>query len=106
MAEKVQVVSETPELQTKVSDDELRAAFTGPAVNSNKMYLSMMSAGARISFMEQHGDAVSPTFRTAVILSIQDALQLRDLLVRQLGKIEEAIMSAEVVSTEEKENGG
>ena len=69
----------------RVTDEELRASFSGPAVRSNKIYLSIMADGSvRIAFMEQQGDAMPPVFRTAVILSRQDALSLRDLIARQL----------------------
>lgn len=83
-----------------VSDEELQASFSGPAVHSNKMYVSPMGAGARISFMEQVGDVVPPEFRVAVLLSYPDAIALRDLLTRQLEKIEVAMKLAEKVSTE------
>ena len=88
-----------------VSEEELRTAFSGPAVRSNKIYLSMTESGVRLSFMEQHGDAVPPVFRMAVILSVQDALSLRDLLARQLEGLEkslkEAVKAAESEATTE-----
>lgn len=93
--------------RTSVTDEEIRASFSGPAVLSNKMYLSLTGGGARIAFMEQLGDVVPPVFRTAVILSFQDAMSLRDLLARQLegieGEIKEAIKTA--ASEEKKEDG-
>ena len=89
---------------TQVSGDELRAAFVGPAVRSNKMYLSVTGGGVRLTFMEQHGDAVPPVFRSALFMSFQDASSLRDMLVRQLEGVErglkEAIEAAESVATE------
>ena len=71
-----------------VSDEELRAAFSGPAVRSNKIYLSMTDSGIRIAFMEQHGTSVPPIFRLAVSVSFPDAFALRDLIARQLDQIE------------------
>lgn len=85
-----------------VSDEELRVSFAGPAFHANKMYVSLMGAGFRITFTEQYGDVVPPVFRTAVILSIPDSLALRDVLIRQLEKIEVAMKSAEKVSTEKE----
>ncbi len=83
----------------RVTDEGIRASFSGPAVRSNKIYLSLTpDGGARIAFLEQHGDVVPPIFRTAVILSFRDALSLRDLIARQLGQIEgleEAMKAAE-----------
>ena len=91
-----------------VSDEELKAAFSGPAVHSNKIYLSMIEGGVRISFMERYGSAVPPVFRSAVMLSFQDAFSLRDLIARQLAQIEgleaglkEAIKTAETAETAE-----
>ena len=67
----------------------------------------MTSAGVRIAFLEQHGDPVPLAFRTAVILSVQEALSLRDLIAHQLegieGEIKEAIKTA--ASEEKKEDG-
>lgn len=77
-----------------VTDDELRVSFSGAAVRSNKILLSMTENGFRISFLEQHGDVVSPIFRTAVILSLQDSMSLRDLLTRQLMPFEEDMKGA------------
>jgi hypothetical protein len=84
-----------PDKVVTVSDDELRASFNGPAVHSNKMFMTMTSSGARIAFMEALGDKVFPTFRAAVLLSFGDALALRDLLTRQLKDIEPQIKAAE-----------
>ncbi len=84
-----------------VSDEDVRASFAGPAFHSNKVYLSMTAAGARIAFMEQLGDKVAPVYRTAVILSYADALALRDLITRQLRQIEVAIKSAEPEATKQ-----
>jgi len=69
-----------------LSEDELRAAFAGPAFHSNKIYLSITGSGARLAFMEQQGEPVPPTFRTAVVLSLPDALALRDLITRMLSE--------------------
>ena len=82
-----------------VSDEELRASFAGPAFHSNKMFLTMTAAGARIAFMEQVGDKVPPVYRTAVLLSYLDAVSLRDLITRQLKNIEAAFKPAEPAAT-------
>lgn len=93
--------------RAQVTDEGLRVSFSGPAVRANKIYLSMTSGGVRIAFLEQHGDPVPLAFRTAVILSVQEALSLRDLLAHQLEGIEvdlkEAIKAAE--SEAKKEHG-
>lgn len=70
------------------SEEEVRATFNGAAVHSNRMFLTKTGAGVRLSFMEQMGELVPPQFRAAVIISYQDALELRDLISRQLQDIE------------------
>ena len=105
---------EAPSVVASVSNEELRTSFSGPAVRSNKIYLSLTDGGVRIAFTEQHGDAVPPIFRTAVILSFADALSLRDLIARQLARIEgleagltKAVAAAVAVATpEEKKDDG
>lgn len=85
----------TGRVRLEVSDDELRAAFSGPAIFSNKFYATTGPGGVRIAFMEGAGDLGPPIFRTAVILPFQDALGLRDLLITQLKDIEAAISQAQ-----------
>ena len=70
-----------------VSDEELRIAFSGPALFSNKFWSTVGPYGIRLAFAEGSGPKVPPQFRAAVVLSFLDALELRDLLVRQLEKV-------------------
>lgn len=84
-----------------VTDDELNAAFSGPAYHANKIYLTLTTAGVRLAFMEQQGSAVFPQFRTAAILSIQDAISLKNLLVRRLESIEEMLKTAPAIVAKE-----
>jgi hypothetical protein len=84
-----------PGVRRITSEEELRASFSGPAFNSNRFYSSTVSAGLRIAFMKQHGKAVSPIFRTAVLLSFPDAIALRNLLIRQLKDVEPLLKEAE-----------
>lgn len=79
---------------TNVSDEELRSAFSGPAIFSNKFYATTGASGIRIAFMEALGDLVPPVFRTAIVLPYQDAFALRDMLAAQLSEIESAINQA------------
>ena len=78
-----------------VTNEELRSAFSGPAVFSNKFYATTGPSGVRLTFMEALGELVPPVFRTAVLLPFQDALALRDLLTAQLSDIEAMISRAE-----------
>lgn len=72
------------ERKVQVTDFELRAAFSGPAVLSNKMYCTAGPFGVRIAFMEQIGDKVSPQFRAAVTMSREDAVALRGIIEQVL----------------------
>jgi hypothetical protein len=80
---------------TIITEGELIASFYGPALHTNKMIASNLSAGIRITFMEQFGEKVTAQFRTAVLLSYPDALALRNLLTRQLREIEPQILATE-----------
>ena len=94
----------TAEKHVPVSDEEVQASFAGPAFHSNKMFLTMTTAGARIAFMEQLVDKVAPVYRTAVFLSYPDAEALRDLITRQLNQLkdlEAALKSAESSATKQ-----
>jgi hypothetical protein len=83
-----------------VSEGELRVAFTGPAIFSNKFYATNGPSGIRIAFMESLFPIVHPIFRAAVLLPYQDAIALRDLLTKQLKEIEPLIQRAEEASSD------
>lgn len=99
MSEKALTAETKSEIDTAlpVSDDEIRAAFSGPAFHANKIYLTLTKAGARMAFMEQQGTAVPPQFRTAAIMSMEDAVALKNLLVDKLTPIEDAMKSAPTI---------
>jgi hypothetical protein len=75
-----------------VSDEELRSVVDGPAIYSNKMYVTVGPV-VRITFSEQLTSAV-PQFRTAVAMAPQDAIELKNLLAQMLGPIEAEIAKA------------
>ncbi|MBW3098075.1 hypothetical protein [Pseudohoeflea coraliihabitans] len=81
MAEKKQL--EDTEVR-QVSQEELEIAYQGPAVFSNKFFLSITHSGLRVAFAEQNGEALPAQFRTAVVLPYQDALQLSKLLQKAI----------------------
>lgn len=70
------------------TEEDVRTAFSGPALASNRFFLSLVGSGVRIAFTEQHGKIVGPQFRTAVMISLEDAFALRDLLTSQLSNIQ------------------
>jgi len=89
MAEKAKAASEpTEDVGKPIPEEEMRTIFSGPAVASNKIYITISAAGVRLTFCEQQGKVVPPVFRTAVLLSFPDAFALRDLLAKHLEKIE------------------
>lgn len=89
-----------------VSDDELRAGISCPAAFSNKVLLTTTPSGARLSFLETYGDKVPPVARAAVILSYQDALELRDLITRQLAEIEKDLKAFVAANPPPEEKNG
>ena len=77
-----------------VTPEELKVVFSGPALLTNRMFVTLDRYGVRIAFTEQKRDDV-PSFRTAVVMSLQDAIALRNLLDSRLKPIEAQIQSAE-----------
>ncbi len=77
-----------------VSEQELEVAFSGPATAANRVYVTIGPLGVRIAFSEQRGPDKTAHFRTAVILSIQDGILLRDVLSKTLKGAEAAIEKA------------
>ncbi len=72
---------------------ELDIAMSGPAFASNRAIIVMGPPGVRISFVEQWDAAAGGTihFRTAVLLSVQDAISLKKSLNTLLQGVEEQI---------------
>jgi len=70
-----------------ISDEDYKAMYSGPAVATNRFFLTITQDGARLAFMEQYGEKVPAQFRTAVSLSFANLQHLRDLLDRQLKRI-------------------
>lgn len=91
MADENDVVPLAAGEQPGISDAELRTAFAGPAVAANRIYITTTSLGLRIAFAEQNGEKVAPAFRTAIVLSFQDAISMKDLLTRLLADVERQI---------------
>ena len=79
----------------QVSEQDLQASFVGPAFHVNRAIASSVSAGVRIAFLEDRGQAVKPIFRTAVLLSISDADGLRQILERHLKRIGDVVAKAQ-----------
>jgi len=64
------------------------AIFSGSALYANRIYVSLIvPAGVRFTFTER-GEDGKEHFRTAAFISIGDALEVRDLLVKQLSTVQ------------------
>lgn len=74
-----------------ISAAESGIAFEGPALLANRFFVHLWPAGARITFAEQGLPDQPPIFRSAVLLSYQDAIELKNLLQSMLRPVEEAV---------------
>jgi hypothetical protein len=83
------------ELPSGISEQDLDAAFSGPAILINRFIVTLHPSGARLSFWERRAPDSPPEFRASVLLSYQDAIELSKLLTRMLQPIEAAIGSAD-----------
>ncbi len=76
----------TPPLDVQqVSSLEMEIAQSGPAIYSNRFFITISNAGTRIAFAEA-GPDMPPVFRSAVLLSHADTYALAGLLKDLLDK--------------------
>ena len=80
-------------MSSTVSAEELKVAFLGPASLANRFYITKNGSLVRISFTEEPPAGVGQLFRTAVVLSLQDAKDLAALL-KQVADSEEQPVNA------------
>jgi hypothetical protein len=71
-------------MSSSVTPVELNAAFSGPAVLANRFFITKIGSLVRISFTEEPPNS-GPIFRTAVVLSQQDANDLAAVISGLLG---------------------
>ena len=67
----------------QASQEQIELAFSGPALLSNKVYITVTHAGMRLAFMEGSSSG-QEYLRTAVLLPFQDAFAFSDLLAKML----------------------
>lgn len=88
-----------PTQRVAASQAELDIANSGPALLSNRFYISVGPFGVRIAFTEQLNPDKPPAFRTAVVMSIQDGINLskvmQDLLRDAEANIEKITAAAQ-----------
>ncbi len=70
-----------------LSEEELEVSYSGPALATNRFFVAIGVRGMRLAFAEQHSSDMKPKFRTAIIMSIPHALELRDLLNNMLKNV-------------------
>ena len=73
-----------------LTNEELATAYDGPAVAANRALIAMTAGGVRIAFVEE-GKNVAPKFRAAIILPVQDAIALKNVLGTLLADIEKQL---------------
>jgi hypothetical protein len=93
--------TQTPSDATPAVDAEMEVANSGPAILSNRFFVTLGQSGIRIAFTEQIAPEKPSAFRTAVALSFQDGIALYKLLQVVLKEVEENI---EKVTSEQKED--
>lgn len=79
---------------TKSDTDESIPAFSGPAVLSNRFFISLGDSGVRIAFCEKWSPESPTVFRTAVTMGFQDTIALKNLLQTMLTDVEADIEAA------------
>ena len=62
-------------------------AFSGPALHSNRFFVNAWPNAVRIAFLENSDPANTPQFRSAVMLSLDDAVALQKLLGELIVKV-------------------
>ena len=87
----------------KLTGEEKEIALEGPAISANRSLIALTPGGVRITFVEQVDDSI-PRFRVAVMLPIQDAISLKDVLGRLLANVEGQIK--EIAATKDAAEEG
>ncbi|PTQ78371.1 hypothetical protein C8R26_103133 [Nitrosomonas oligotropha] len=81
-------------IQRELNVDEFKIAHSGPAVLSNRFFISLGPWGVRIAFAEQHGESAEPIFRSAVVMPMEDGISLYKTLQELLKEPEDMIRKA------------
>lgn len=93
-------------LVRSVSEEELVAAYSGPAPGANKFIITVGQPGVRIAFMEVNPDLPGKAFfQSAVTLHPADAITLHKILAEMLKDIERQFSEADAKAAQRAENG-
>ena len=82
------------------NDKTDRAAFVGPAIHSNRFIVTTSQAGVRIGFLEKDHGSSDALFRSAVLLSYPDAIELSKLIRSMLTDVEKQIEDAKAAGAQ------
>lgn len=72
-------------------EPDQKVTLEGPALSANRFFIQLMPNGVRVAFSERAAEGLDFQFRTAVLISYQDAIELKNLLLKLLAPIEEQI---------------
>jgi hypothetical protein len=76
---------------SKLKNGEIDVMISGPASYTNRFVAVATPAGVRVAFLESAPDSDVSKFRAAVLLSFQDAIELRDLLTEIVEPVEKKL---------------
>ena len=82
-----------------VSDEEMEAAYSVPAQLVSRFVLTVVPTGIRIAFGELVLLNKVALFRSAVAMSPEEAVELRDLLTKMLAPYEDHMRNQAKAST-------
>jgi hypothetical protein len=74
-------------------DPDLEVSFSGPATLVNRFIVTFHPSGVRIGLLERRAPEAASEFRTAILLSYQDAIELKNLLSVMLKPVEESFLA-------------
>lgn len=64
----------------KIDGEQVQELLHPPALYVNKIYLTLLKTGMRLTFSEEMDGVEMPAARTAVYLSLEDAVSLHELM--------------------------
>ena len=79
---------------TKISQQEIDVCYSIPAQLVTRTIITTSGPNARITFLEQHSPETEPHARASVIMTLPEALNLRDLLTRIVKPLEDQMAQA------------
>jgi hypothetical protein len=68
-------------MANQASQTEAEVAHSGPAIHVNRAYVSVNGAIVRVAFTELESDNAEPSFRTAIVTSIENARAFARLIL-------------------------